>query len=61
MRNERVLYFDTNVFRRIIRDLLHWQRLEEFFVGMVFPLDIDDDGTIKHAYRNLPRATCGIL
>jgi hypothetical protein len=31
MGNERALYFDVSVFRRITRILLHWQQLEEFF------------------------------
>ena len=31
MRNERTIYFDINVFRRITRNVSHWQRLEEFF------------------------------
>ena len=31
MGNERALYFDVSVFRRIIRIFSHWQRLEEFF------------------------------
>ncbi|HEY5234807.1 MAG TPA: hypothetical protein VIJ14_01410, partial [Rhabdochlamydiaceae bacterium] len=30
-------------------------------LGMVFSLELDNDGTVKHAYRNLPRAGCGTL
>jgi hypothetical protein len=51
------------IFDRCLSDLqacvTSWN--PKLILGVIFSLDVDDDGTIKHAYRNLPRATCGTL